>query len=78
MDNELKRRIELFLQQKGVSSLPRLSISVEGGHVLLQGTVRSFYERQLCLCCQHVAGVLRVVDDLKVELTSAPQTSIAR
>ncbi len=62
MDRDLKHRIELFLQQKGVSSLPRLSIEVEGGQVMLQGTVPSFYERQLCLCCQHVAGVLRVGD----------------
>ena len=73
MDSELKRRIELFLQQKGVSSLPRLNIEVEGGQVSLHGTVRSFYERQLCLCCKHVAGVLRVVDELKVELNSIPQ-----
>ena len=78
MDNELKRRIELFLQRKGVSSLPRLNIEVEGGQVMLQGTVRSFYERQLCLCCQHVAGVLRVVDELKVEVTSIPQVPVAR
>ena len=72
MDSDLKRRVELFLQLKGVSSLPRLSIEVEGGQVLLQGTVRSFYERQLCLCCKHVAGVLKVVDELKVELTGRP------
>ncbi len=77
MDSDLKRRVELLLQQKGVSSLPRLNIEVEGGQVMLQGTVRSFYERQLCLCCQHIAGVSRVVDELKVELTSVPQVSAA-
>jgi osmotically-inducible protein OsmY len=75
MDSDLKRRVELFLQQKGVSSLPRLSIEVEGGHVMLRGTVRSFYERQLCLCCQHVAGVLRVVDELKVDVTPTLQVA---
>lgn len=76
-DLDLKRRVELFLQEKGGSSLPRLSITVEDGQVMLRGTVRSFYERQLCLCCQHVAGVLRVVDELKVELTSVPQVPVA-
>jgi osmotically-inducible protein OsmY len=76
MDSDLKRRIELCLQQKGVSSLPRLNIDVESGQVMLRGTVRSFYERQLCLCCQHVAGVLRVIDDLKVELEPTPQVSV--
>ena len=76
MDSDLKRRVELFLQLKGVSSLPRLSIEVEGGQVMLQGTVRSFYERQLCLCCQHVAGVLKVVDELKVDLTTTQQVAV--
>lgn len=68
MDSDLKRRVKLFLQQKGVWSLPLLNIEVEGGQVMLQGTVRSFYERQLCLSCQHVAGVSRVVDELKVNV----------
>ncbi len=78
MDSDLKRRVELFLQQKGVASLPKLNIEVEGGQVMLQGTVGSFYERQLCLCCQRIAGVSRVVDELKVESTSIPQVSVAR
>ena len=76
MDGDLRRRVELFLQQKGVTSLPRLTIDVNGGHVILQGTVRSFYERQLCLCCRHVAGVMRVIDELKVELTSEPRSAL--
>ena len=58
-----------YLSQRGVSSLPRLTIEVEDGIVTLRGTVPTFYERQLCLCSQHVSGVLRVVDDLKVELS---------
>lgn len=76
MDSDLKRRVLLFLQQKGVSSLPRVSIEVESGQVTLQGTVGSFHERQLFLCCRHVAGVLRVVDDLQVELMSVPHSSV--
>ena len=43
MDGDLRRRVDLFLQQKGVSSLPRLNIEVEGGQVTLQGTASSFY-----------------------------------
>ncbi len=68
--SDLKRRIMLFLSQRGVSSVRRLDIEVRGGTVTLHGTVRSFYERQLCLCCKHVAGVLELVDELKVELPS--------
>ena len=66
---QLERRILNFLLQRGVQSTPRLSITVENGTVTLCGTVNSFHERQLCLsCCQHVAGVLRLVDELKVHL----------
>lgn len=66
--SQLKRRIINFLSQRGVQSTHRLSITVEKGTVILCGTVTSFYERQLCLtCCQHVAGVLRLVDELKVQ-----------
>ncbi len=73
---DLKRRIMIFLTQRGVSSLQRLNIEVSGGTVTLQGTVRSFYERQLCHCCKHVAGVLKLVDELKVELPSRPTPSV--
>ena len=68
---DLKRRIMIFLSQRGVSSVRRLNIEVSGGTVTLQGTVCSFYERQLCHCCKHVAGVLKLVDELKVELPSS-------
>ena len=65
---DLQRRVMNFLAQRGVSSLRRLNVKAEGGTVTLHGTVRSFYERQLCLCCcQHVAGVVKLVDELKVE-----------
>ncbi len=49
VDIELGRRVKLFMQQRGVSSVPQLSIQVEDGQVVLQGTVSSYYERQLCL-----------------------------
>ena len=74
---ELKRRLVIFLSQRGISSPQRISIDVNYGTVTLRGTVSSFYERQLCLCCQHVAGVHHLVDDLKVELptTGAPRAT---
>jgi len=64
---ELKRRINIFLSQKGVLSLHRLNIKVEGGTVTFQGRAASFYERQLCHSCKYVAGVRELVDNLKVE-----------
>ncbi len=73
---DLKRRIIACLSQRGVSSVRHLNIEVKDGTVTFRGTVRSFYERQLCLCCQYVPGVRKVVDDLTVQLPSKG-TSIA-
>ena len=67
---ELKRRIVNFLSQKGVTSVKLLDIEVAHGSVTFRGTVPTFYERQLCLSCQYVPGVRKVVDDLKVEIPS--------
>jgi osmotically-inducible protein OsmY len=63
---DLKRRIDIFLMQKGIVAGPRLTIDVTEETVTFHGTVDSFYKRQLCLACQHIPGVHRVVDDLKV------------
>ncbi len=65
----LKRRIIMFLFQKGVSSVGRLDIEVTNGTVTFRGTVDSFYERQICLSCKHVPGVRGVVDELKVAIS---------
>ncbi len=67
---ELKRRIIIFLSQKGVSTVRLLSIEVRGGTVTFRGTVASFYERQLCLSCWRLPGVRKLVDELDVELRS--------
>jgi len=76
---DLKRRISIFLSLKGVSSVRLLNIEVTNGTVTFRGTVASFYERQLCLSCQHVPGVRKVVDDLKVQIPSpgAPRFTLA-
>ena len=65
---EIKRRITSLLFQRGVSSLRRLRIEVDGGTVTLRGGVASFYERQLCLsCCRRVPGVFKLVDEIDVD-----------
>jgi osmotically-inducible protein OsmY len=65
---DIKRRITNLLFQRGRSSLAQLAIEVDNGTVTVRGTVRSFYERQVCLsCCQHVPGVFRLVDEIKVQ-----------
>ena len=70
---DIQRRITNVLWQRGVASLRRLDIEVANGTVILRGTVRSFYERQLCLVCtQHVPGVFNLVDEIKVEWPVKP------
>jgi len=69
--SELKRRIVIFLSQKGITSVRRLNIEVKDGTVTLRGTVASFYERQLCLSCRFLPGVRKLVDELKVEIRSS-------
>ena len=67
---DLKRRIIIYLSQKGVSSVGRLDIEVMDETVTFRGTVSSFHERQLCLSCQHLPGVRKVVDNLRVSMPS--------
>ena len=67
--SDLKNRIISCLSQRGVSR--RLDIEVQDGTVTLRGTVPSFYQRQLCLCCKYVPGVRAVVDELRVEMPAA-------
>ena len=70
-ESDLKRRIDIFLTQKGISPSSRLHVDVGYDTVTFEGTVDSFYERQLCLACQHVPGVRNVVDGLKVSPVAA-------
>lgn len=47
--------------------LPEISVWADCGSVYLAGTVRSYYVRQLAISlAMHVAGVVQVVDELKV------------
>lgn len=66
-DVELKRRILNFLHQRHVPSLRTIDVDVDGGVVTMRGVVGSFYHKQLCLnCCQRVAGVVQLVDEIDV------------
>lgn len=67
-DLELEERVRIFLNQRNVPSLRHVSVSAENGTVRLRGRVRTYYEKQLCVsCCKHVAGVMKIVDETRVE-----------
>lgn len=65
--NDLVRRIENYLFQRNPTMHSSVRIAVEGDDVVLSGIVASYHHRQLCIhTCQRVAGVIRIVDRLKV------------
>ncbi len=70
-DQDLKRRVALFLAGRHMLSLRHLDVEARGGTVTLRGRVGSFYEKQLSQqCCRRVAGVIELVDH--VEVTEGP------
>lgn len=76
--NDLQRRILNFLHHRGVGSVRKISVDVDGGVVTLRGTVSTFYERQICIsCCEHVSGVLRLIDKLNVQRARTELASVA-
>lgn len=85
LDGDLAHRVANFLGQH----FPRLrtvEVQASQGVVTIRGHVNSFYERQLCInCCQRVAGVVRLNDEVNVirayektrSLVSRPRISLA-
>ena len=76
-DRDLQRRIVNFLHEKGPPNLRYLEVEVRTGVATVKGQVRTYYEKQLATCCcQRVAGVLQIVNDVKVvERHSRPPVS---
>jgi hypothetical protein len=66
-DQDLKRRVALFLAGRHMLSLRHLEIDARGGTMTLTGRVGSFDEKQLSQqCCRRVAGVIELVDRVEV------------
>ncbi len=62
---DLGSRVRDFLTGCKVGSA--VKVREHEGTVVLEGTVASFYHRQLCLSCRtRVQGVLQIVDKLQV------------
>jgi osmotically-inducible protein OsmY len=66
-DPELARRIIEFLNLRQLAPVAELDVRTTGGLAVVRGQVASERDRRLCIeCCRHVAGVVRVVDELCV------------
>ena len=72
-NDELARRVKIFLSSRHHTSFRQLHIEANGGTVTVRGRVGSFYEKQLTYqCCRHVAGVFNIIDQVDV---SAPKVA---
>jgi len=66
-DSIVQERVERFLAASNIPALRRLSVSVEGDVVSLNGEVSTFYEKQMAVqFTSRVAGVVRIVDRINV------------
>lgn len=66
-DLELQRRVVSFLADSNMPGLRQLKVHAADGTVTLNGTVRTYYEKQLSQQrCKRVAGVIRLVDQIEV------------
>jgi len=66
-DDDVRQRVSRFLYSQHFPAFRNLDIVVEHGAVTLTGEVQSYYEKQVAMTsCQHVAGVLSLIDEIDV------------
>ncbi|MEM9941690.1 MAG: BON domain-containing protein [Planctomycetota bacterium] len=67
-DDDVSRRVTLFLHSRHFPGFRKLAICVDRGIVTLTGAVQSYYEKQIALTsCLNVPGVLSLIDNVTVE-----------
>lgn len=67
-DDDLRRRIVNCLHARGAVEDGNVEVEVLGGQVILHGRVPSPHAQWLCVeCCRHVAGVIRLIDELEMD-----------
>jgi osmotically-inducible protein OsmY len=66
-DQDLERRVLTYLETRQIPGVRWIEVQADQGIVKLSGTVRTFYQKQLCThCTRRVAGVVQVVDEISV------------
>ena len=66
-DEDLRRRIVNSLDAHGVSEANSLVVESNDGLVVVRGRLPSSQAKRQCVeCCRHVAGVLKLVEELQV------------
>ncbi len=71
-DRDLEGRVRNYLLGYKMPALQHVDVVASRGLVILRGRVYSFFQKQLCIhCCQRVAGVFELVDQLQVAPAAA-------
>ncbi|MCC7421610.1 MAG: BON domain-containing protein [Planctomycetaceae bacterium] len=66
-DMPLSECIRALIERRGGLCRNLLRISEKDGEIVLEGEVRRYHDRQVALACaQHVPGVRRVIDRIRV------------
>jgi len=87
-DEDLARRVRLFLAQQRLMKRAGLVIEARRGVVTIRGEVSTFHQRQLIVsAARRVAGATQIVDELQVDIpkvaraaarsTNQPLTNVA-
>jgi len=67
-DIDLEHRLVNFLYNRHVPESKSVHLDVHGGTVVVRGPLHSGRAKWLCIeCCRHVAGVIKLVDEIVVE-----------
>jgi osmotically-inducible protein OsmY len=67
-DIDLEHRLVNFLHARHVPGRRSVDFNVRGGTVVVSGPLDSARAKWLCVeCCRHVAGVIRLVDEVVIE-----------
>ena len=78
-DQDLARRIIGFLHIRQMPHVKQLEVNVTAGRLVIRGHVASEHDKRLCLeLCQHVAGVVRVADELRVNDTPLVPAAVGK
>ena len=76
-ERDLEARVVSMLHARNVPGLQSLEIDTAGATVILRGRLPSPHAKWLCQeCCRHVAGVIRLIDE--VEVASSAEADPAR